>query len=365
MSKLRQRLTCGSVTWIVAAFLCLWAAPATLAADSVYWANFGNSTISFANLDGSGGGQLPTTGATPSNPVGVAIDAAAGKIYWANAGNNTISFASLDGSGGGQLPTSGATPSGPSGVAIDPVAGKIYWANELNNTISFASLDGSGGGQLPTSGATLSSPNFPALLKAPSGAAVPAISGGSAPGAVLSCSQGGWAADLLGSFLYRAPQSFSYSWSDDGTAIPAATQSSITASSAGNYSCQVTAQNQAGSTAQTSASHPVPSNAFTIGKPKLNKRKGTAKLPVTVPGGGTLTLTGKGVVKQRPARATKASKAVSAAGTVKLLVKAKGKAKRKLNKRGRVKVKVTVTFTPSGGEPASQNKTLKLIKKLR
>jgi hypothetical protein len=50
---------------------------------------------------------------------------------------------------------------------------------------------------------------------------------------------------------------------------------------------------------------------------------------------------------------------------VKLLVKAKGKAKGKLNKRGRVKVQVKVTFTPTGGEPASQNKTLKLIKKLR
>ena len=49
-----------------------------------------------------------------NQPAGVAIDAAAGKIYWANAGPgttdaNTISWAKLDGSGGGDLKTTGAS----------------------------------------------------------------------------------------------------------------------------------------------------------------------------------------------------------------------------------------------------------------
>jgi hypothetical protein len=72
---------------------------------------------------------------------------------------------------------------------------------------------------------------------------------------------------------------------------------------------------------------PPPSNIITLGKPKLNRKQGTAKLPVTVPGPGTLTLTGEGVVKQ--------TKTPPAAATVKLLVKSKGKKKRTLNRTGR------------------------------
>jgi hypothetical protein len=110
----------------------------------------------------------------------------------------------------------------------------------------------------------------------------------------------------------------------------------------------------------------IPSNADTLGKVKLNKNKGTATLAVNVPGPGTLSLTGKNVKTQRPARDATVSKTVSAAGTVKLLVKPKGKAKTKLNKTGKAKVKVTVTYTPTGdapGVPNTQTKTVKLIKK--
>jgi hypothetical protein len=77
--------------------------------------------------------------------------------------------------------------------------------------------------------------------------------GGASAGSTLSCSQGTWAADLLGAFLYRAPRGFSYSWTRDGATIPGATSNTIVASSAGEYACQVTAHNQAGEAAQTSA----------------------------------------------------------------------------------------------------------------
>ena len=105
-----------------------------------------------------------------------------------------------------------------------------------------------------------------------------------------------------------------------------------------------------------------PSNEVSLGKPKLNKKKGTAKLPVTVPGPGTLALTGKDVVAQRAAR--ERARPVVAAGTVKLLVKAKGKAKRRLNDTGKAKVKVTITYTPTGGSPASEKKAIKLRKRV-
>jgi hypothetical protein len=108
----------------------------------------------------------------------------------------------------------------------------------------------------------------------------------------------------------------------------------------------------------TSSCNPLsPSNLITLGKPKLNKKKGTAKLPVTVPGPGTLTLTGKGVVKQ--------TKTPIAAATVKLMVESKGKKMRKLDNAGKVKVKITVAYTPTGGTPNSQSKTLVLKKVLQ
>ena len=78
---------------IVAVLLVLAAAPAAIGADRAYWAN-GNDTVSYANLDGSGGGGLLNlSGATPDGPRGVAVDPAAGRIYWANQGNDTISYA--------------------------------------------------------------------------------------------------------------------------------------------------------------------------------------------------------------------------------------------------------------------------------
>jgi len=56
----------------------------------------------------------------------VAIDLEAARIYWANQGNATISYANLDGSGGGgELNISGSSPNKPHGLAIAPAAGKI------------------------------------------------------------------------------------------------------------------------------------------------------------------------------------------------------------------------------------------------
>lgn len=87
-------------------------------------------------------------------------------------------------------------------------------------------------------------------------------------------------------------------------------------------------------------------------KATLNRKKGTATLTVTLGGPGQLTLTGKKTKRQ--------SKAVSAAGRVKLLVKAKGKAATALRKRGKAKVKFTVTYTPTGGVSASAVKSVTL-----
>jgi subtilisin-like proprotein convertase family protein len=103
-----------------------------------------------------------------------------------------------------------------------------------------------------------------------------------------------------------------------------------------------------------------PVNTLSAGKPKLNKKKGTAQIPVTVGDAGQLTLSGKGV---KSASASK-SKAVAGPGTVKLTVKPKGKTARTLNSTGSAKVKVKITFTPNGGSSNTQTKKIKLKKTL-
>jgi DNA-binding beta-propeller fold protein YncE len=268
------------------------------AAGRIYWASEVANKISFAKLDGTGGADLNTTGATVSAPTGVAVDPAAGRIYWVNFGANKISYANLDGTGGADLNTTGVTVNGPEGAALDPAAGRIYWANISANTISYANLDGTGGADLATSGATTDFPVFPALLESPVGTGVPAVGGGASVGSTLSCSQGSWAPDLLSEFLYRAPASFAFQWGRAGADISGANQSSITASTPGEYRCTVTATNFAGSTAQRSSPFTVsappappipkaPPPNTKITKTKINSAKRMATFKFKATGGST------------------------------------------------------------------------------
>jgi hypothetical protein len=94
------------------------------------------------------------------------------------------------------------------------------------------------------------------------------------------------------------------------------------------------------------------SNAFTIGRPILNRRKGTARLPVTLPGPGTLSVTGSGST----------TLPVAGPGTVKVRVRARGRKAQALNRHGRVALKLSVSFEPRGGLPRAQTVRLRLRK---
>ena len=111
----------------------------------------------------------------------------------------------------------------------------------------------------------------------------------------------------------------------------------------------------AAGTLSAGAGADVPATTLSIGEPKLNRRAGTAKLPVTVPGPGELALAGDGLVAQR----------ASSAGSSKLLIKARGHAKRTLERTGRVAVKAKITYTPGDGAPLATNKEIRLKRKLR
>jgi hypothetical protein len=109
------------------------------------------------------------------------------------------------------------------------------------------------------------------------------------------------------------------------------------------------------------------SGAFGFAKITRNKRKGTAQLPVEVPGPGTLTMNGKGVKAQTAGG--RAETSVASAGIVKLTIKPKGKLKKKLRTRHKARVTVNVTFAPSpipghpAGDPATQTERVKLIRR--
>jgi hypothetical protein len=92
--------------------------------ETVYWANTTESadhrySISSADLRGGGGHDLDTSGATVDHPSGLALDPEAKRIYWTNQATNGISFANLDGTGGGgNLSLHGAPADGPAFAAL-------------------------------------------------------------------------------------------------------------------------------------------------------------------------------------------------------------------------------------------------------
>jgi PKD domain-containing protein len=276
------------------------------AANRIYWIN-GDSTIRGAPLGGAGPVNTLYGLAQGTGGSTVAIDPAAGRIYWTGYSVGTIRVAPL--AGGGAADTLYDSAKGvkyPAGVAIDPTPepalaqlevggggrfaafarwirnllpgpssppGRIYLSNSGDNTVRGAPL--AGGGTLDTlygSAQGVAVPTALAVLRAPLGAGTPVIAwslildlGNPFAGLgfshahsgpldqQLSCSRGTWAADVPGSFLYRAPQSFAYQWRLGGTDIGGATASKYTPTAPGSYTCRVTATNQAGSATQTSA----------------------------------------------------------------------------------------------------------------
>lgn len=226
----------------------------------IYWSNNGGTgqTISYANLDGSGGGDLDTTGASAVAPTGFAVDPAAGRVYWVNNENSAeyISYADINGGGGGDLNPTGSVFASPYGLAFDPSIGRFYWGNYNSSTTSGATAIGFGdlsgtGGAIDIVAAPVDGPQDPVVFKAPIAAGAPTVTP-TGPEPSLSCSQGTWAS-YPGSYVYAEPTGYAYQWTSNGTPISGATASTIVATAPGAYACTVTATNQQGSTAQSSA----------------------------------------------------------------------------------------------------------------
>jgi hypothetical protein len=100
-----------------------------------------------------------------------------------------------------------------------------------------------------------------------------------------------------------------------------------------------------------------PSNTFTLGKLKRNKKKGTAKQVVILPlpDAGSVTIKGKGLKTK--------TRQVTGAAQIKLPVIAKGKKRRALSRNGKAKLKAQISYQPVGNALSTLKKKLKLLKR--
>ncbi|HTR76208.1 MAG TPA: hypothetical protein VMH33_13215 [Solirubrobacterales bacterium] len=158
----RIALVAGAIVLAVVAVLAI--AARAQATETIYWDNYNVGTLSFANIDGTGGGELNSAGLEIEEPEGMAFDPANGRIYVASSSNDKIGWVATDGSGGGVLDTGGAPVENPRGIAVDPNNQMVYWANdEKEGSIGYASANGGSGGKLNTGGAPTEFPDKIAL----------------------------------------------------------------------------------------------------------------------------------------------------------------------------------------------------------
>jgi len=120
----------------------------------------------------------------------------------------------------------------------------------------------------------------------------------------------------------------------------------------GTYEVVLTATTPQGGVVSGVAKLKVIKPKLKLGAAQLNKAKGTATLSVKVPGAGSVTVSGKDVVKTK--RSAKGKK------TLKLTIKARGAAKTALLQSGSAKVKAKVTFKPKSGSSVAKTKTVTL-----
>jgi DNA-binding beta-propeller fold protein YncE len=220
----------------------------------VYFYNGKN--LAYVNTNNTGGGELSLTGSTVvPGGEGLAVDDAAGRLYF--LGGNEIGYANLNNTGGGDVAIGTGVVNGPWGLTFDPAIGRLYWGNENNakeaaNAIGFVNLSGVGGG-ISIASAPVANPQDPVIIRSPTGTGAPAVTRAKNAPSSLSCSNGSWAADYPGSFVYQAPRTYAYQWTRNGTPVGGATVATLIAKSAGSYACTVTATNQSGSASQSSA----------------------------------------------------------------------------------------------------------------
>jgi hypothetical protein len=97
-------------------------------------------------------------------------------------------------------------------------------------------------------------------------------------------------------------------------------------------------------------------NTVSFGSPTLNKKKGRATVPITVPNAGELTYSGTGARVVGPA-------SVAASGKAQLTVNATGKSRKRVNEKGKARISIKVSFVPDDGSVGVSTESLTLRQK--
>jgi hypothetical protein len=120
----------------------------------------------------------------------------------------------------------------------------------------------------------------------------------------------------------------------------------------GTYEVSLTGTASGGAATSGVAKLKVAKPTLRLGRPRLNRKRGTALLPVTVPGAGILTLKGRGLrsLRRRP----------KLARTIRIPIKVSGKAKRRLARTGTARVSARLTYRPVPGVPVTATKAIVL-----
>jgi hypothetical protein len=332
----------------------------------IYWTNPSGNSIGRANLDGTSVDQSFISLAGVPGPEGVAVDGR--HIYWTSDSPGAVGRANLDGSG----VDPGFTATGdahPHGVAVD--AQHVYWTNVAASTVGRANLDGSspdpgfitGRGYVSAVAVdSLPYPTATSVACTPAAVTLPASTNCTATvsdTAALDAPTGTVAFSATGLGSFGSPASCSLVATGGAQS---ACQLSFTPSFAGAQTISAAYLGDFMHAASSgTASLPVvaaplppakPSNSFALSRPKLNKRNGSAIMTATIPGPGTVLLTGHQIKRL--------TKSVSRAGTVKLAIKPQPSTQRRLGRTGKATITVKVTYTPSGGDANTQAKTLTL-----
>ena len=339
-------------------------------AQHIYWTNPSGNAIGRANLDGTSVDQSFISLPGVPGPDGVAVDGR--HIYWTSGMPGFVGRANLDGSALDQsfIPTGDAVPHG---VAVD--AQHVYWTNLVARTVGRANLDGSSpdpsfvnGRSYVTAVAvdSLPYPTTTSVACSPVALTLPASSSCTATvtdTAGLSAPTGMVAFSSTGLGPFGSPGSCSLLATGGARS---ACQLRFTPSLAGAdtitaaYSGDVMHAASSGAASLTVLAPPSsfvpplakPSNSFSLSRAKLNTRNGSATLTATVPGAGTLLLTGRGT-KQL-------TRVVSHSGTVKLTIKGQPNTQRRLGRTGKATITVRIAYTPTGGDPNTQSRKLTL-----
>ncbi len=145
----------------------------------------------------------------------------------------------------------------------------------------------------------------------------------------------------------------SYAWrTDDGATGTGPTLSHFFRP--GRHTATLTVANDCGGAKSVETTFNVASG-LKLGKVKLNRKAGTAKLQLQAFGAGKLTLSGKGVKKQ--------AAQLKKAGKASVTLKPTGKTLNTLRRSGKAKVRLKIALLPKGGKAsrASKTVTLKLL----